>query len=347
MEKTEKFRQVVVAGSEEGPVEIVITGVDPDAVGAAFGLRHLIHSLTSVRRNVGLHYCGAIGNTQNNALFNMYGLHTRMQPYRGIEGFASDALVALVDSSLLADSRLKHPLPKDIGIVIDHHQTSDIPSCAGSFIWIDPAFGSASTMVTKLLQGFEVDVPSYIATLLALGIYTDTKWLTNVGNEDTAAYQWLRAQSDLESFLRIVRFSLPRDFYLQEAAAIQNMEISNSRLVAGLGVIQPEHADHVAMVADHLSKMQGAAIAVVWAIIHSPEDCFVRFSIRTNDLSLNLAEFLKRRFHGKAGGKLMPDGHGEGGGILELGLGEWFNQTTRPEVERMVAARMKEWFFSA
>ncbi len=115
----------------------------------------------------------------------------------------------------------------------------------------------------------------------------------------------------------------------------------NGRLVTGVGTIRPEDGDFLAMVADDLIRMQSISVAVVWGIVGNR----VRLSARSADLTVPLDRFLSERFGSRAGAKLTPDGHGEGGGSLELDLGIWHSSTTAEHVRDMVNARMQELIF--
>ena len=99
-DKLEEFTRVV--NSHEGDFNIIVTQVDPDAVGSAIGTAALLETLGRKSR---IHYCGTFGHPQNRAIANKYNLKSEMNaiPFDKSthkEYFANAKNFILVDSSL-------------------------------------------------------------------------------------------------------------------------------------------------------------------------------------------------------------------------------------------------------
>ncbi|MDP3997448.1 MAG: DHH family phosphoesterase [bacterium] len=333
---------------ENQPIRAIITQVDPDAMGAAAGFRHLL-SVTS-QHPVRAEYCGSIGHPQNKFLFTKYDLRRFMQPVlTGQTVPPSKDPMALIDSCSTRDSRLIQYYPgiKPI-IVIDHHRGSDIaPETPNHFIWIENV-GAACTLVVELLQEAKCDLSpeehQWLAVLLALGIYTDTKGLVSACSRDRAAYAWAMNFTDNRELMALINYPISESYYSRLGRAISTKVTRGPHLLTGIGYVDPGNGDDVSSVADLLMRMEGITLIIVWAIIGNT----VRISARSADASFPLDTFMKEKFGPGSGSKITPDGHGEGGARLELPLpGIWFSPSVKDDYNIVVARRLEEIIFSA
>jgi nanoRNase/pAp phosphatase (c-di-AMP/oligoRNAs hydrolase) len=142
--RLESLRKVLT--NREGDLNILVTQVDPDAVGSAV-VASAIFELMGKKSKI--HYCGNFGHPQNRAISNRFNLKSEMSQvpddnkdeYLG----ALDNIV-LVDSSLADDSRVGAVI--DPIIVIDHHRGADLTDSDNTFMWIEDV-GSAWRRIAK------------------------------------------------------------------------------------------------------------------------------------------------------------------------------------------------------
>jgi nanoRNase/pAp phosphatase (c-di-AMP/oligoRNAs hydrolase) len=338
------FQQVVKKHDSEtkSGYAIIITQVDPDALGASFLMKELLSSYSDFMPEI--LYAGSISHPQNRAIVNKYDLKTRMRPITEIDAeFLSKRKHVLVDSCLSKDGRLPRDLEINPVIVVDHHRGCDVPSTDDNFIWIED-IGSASTMMIELAQAcWEdgivdafYDEHKWLATMLALGIYTDTGELTSATSRDRKAHEFVCEYLHESDLRQLINYPLPDSHYKHLAKALANVEEKGPYLIAGVGYMDPKDGDDLSTIADFFLRKNGISLVVVWGII----DGSVRISARNNDLSNSLDDFIKERFT-FGGAKLAPDGRGEGGAMLKLDLGFWLAEETKEAVEKMVTERLR------
>lgn len=318
--KYDRFKAIVEGLRDR--VLILITQVDPDAMGAAFALMKILTTLNPKCRCC-ITYCGAIGHPQNRAICNRFGLRGKMASIVEFDhGDLPEFDIVLVDSSSADESRIPEKFrPIKPKIVIDHHRGADIHEKDGNFVWIEEV-GAVSTLISELAEEAKVELPIEERLMLALGIYTDTKALVGCCARDMMAYGIVTKHIPPESFASLIKYPLPPSFFDHLRKALETMETQGSRIVACAGIINPDEGDDVAAIADGLIRRTGATLVVVCAIIG---DC-VRLSARSSDSTMSLDEFLKARFGPKnAGAKLTPDGFGEGGATVTFNLGFWLS----------------------
>lgn len=334
-ERLEAIRSIVQQSTHDWL--ILITQMDPDALGSAFALKAIIEHFGAT---AAIRYCGSIGHPQNRAIINGLGLADQLKLLDPSD-IKTGASIALVDSSSIRDSRLGgteiNPL-----IVIDHHRDSDLPDVQSNVMfWIDTV-GAASTMLFELLEASAIKIDTMMATLLTLGIYTDTGSLVDACHRDREAYGRLTHDLRPEEVMRFIRYELSDSHFTNLQHALNHLDRDGARLIASLGQINPQDGDDVSTVADSLIRMEGVVLAITWAVIGTA----VRVSARSKGLTLDLNEFLKLRFGPNSGAKMMPSGVGAGGAHLKLELGIWVSDGTTDDILRVVATRMKELVFS-
>ena len=329
----EKFQSLV--SSLVGPVNILITQVDPDALASAFTLAYLIR-LVRKENMVRVFYGGAISHAQNRTICNRLGLLDRMIPAAKMteDDFKN---LALVDSSMTMDGRCFKDRKLEPVIVIDHHRGGDVVQTGYNFVWIDEV-GACATLLTELCVFLKVNLTEAdqtIALLLALGIYTDTNSLISASERDFLAYNQtvsgIRNSSDLHAMFN---YPLQAEHYENMKRALDQCRHEGAYLVASLGSIHATGGDDLSTIADYLIRREGVSLVVVWALIK--EEKIVRISARCTDSSLDLCSFLRDRFGSSCGSKFTADGKAVGGGNMVLNFGFWFTPNTTPEVLALV-----------
>lgn len=331
----------IVEKNKNGRINILITQVDPDAIGAAIGLSYIIRSMGG---KAVIWYCGGIGHPQNRSIVNRYDLVRVMKKITDYVPEEGD-IFALVDSSTIDDSRLGELKGKiDPVIVIDHHR-SGMAETPGKMIWVED-MGSTCTMIIELINDMDLEIPDnleYIPMLLAMGIYTDTKSLININDRDLAAYNTISRQVSPQEFGDLVSYPLPETFFRNLQASLANIVVSGSRLVTNVGILTSRQADDLSTIADMLIRWDGISLVVVWGVLGNK----IRFSARNDDISTPLDDLLKECFGDKSGAKLTPDGQGEGGGLLDLNLGFLQGDDVRTEVIALIKKRMETLIFGS
>lgn len=330
--RLDKLRKVIT----EAPngFAIVITQVDPDAIGSALGLAYILKYVRG-RNDVALYYCGPISHPQNKVAMTRYGLGDVLQP---IKNWKQDDKrhVVLVDSSKIADARLGIELKTAPIVVIDHHRDKDVVETESSFVWVEDV-GSASTMIVELLSALQVDFTSLdpvIPTMLALGIRTDTNNLLRGGKRDRLAQASVESVVNEREFRQLFNYPLPPSFYHNLKRSLEQVTQNSARLVTNIGIVSADMSDDISTVADLLIRQDGLSLVVVWCILE--KDKRVRISARNTDSSRDLGSFLRERFGPSCGAKVTEDGDGIGGGSLTLDFGFWFNSETKAETETLV-----------
>jgi len=333
-ERLNRFRAVVNAMS--GSCSIIISQVDPDALGGAVALAEVITKCkTGNGLKIKIFYGGAVSHPQNVAIMNKFDLARRMRPIRQF-GEDDNRNVVLVDSSSLDDARLQLKEKIDPVIVIDHHRGSSVQEREGTFVWIEDV-GSASTLVVELMRSLKIgplEEHPMVALLLAVGIYTDTSGLTDCIRRDRDAYNVVADIAPGQELTQLFRYPLPSSHFDNLGKALENREFRDGKMVTHLGKIRPEEGDDLSTIADSLIRMTGVTLVIVWGIV----DKTVRISARNADITNPLDVFLRDRFAGAScGAKLSSDGRGIGGGTVSLDLGVWMTEGTTQEVVALVS----------
>jgi nanoRNase/pAp phosphatase (c-di-AMP/oligoRNAs hydrolase) len=333
VEKTEQLKKTIEALSNTLP--IVITQVDPDAIGSAMLLRYIAMNLG---REVTIYYCGHFGHPQNRTIFTLFDLGSIMFPIKEMPKEVKAC--ALVDSSQVNDSRLMGRVIAPV-IIIDHHEIDakireDYDE--SGFILIERV-GAAATLLTELVfaMGYTLPKNSKEATLGALAIFTDTKMLINATERDVLAYSKLLENADKEVFRQLQSYPLPQRYFEHFKEAVNNWTMKEGRLVTGIGFVSSKDADQLAIIADSLIRMPEIQVAVTWGIV---DNSIVRISARCTDPSMSFHDFLAERFGKNSGVKTSPVGIAEGGAFIKLPSGFWTGDELKGELISLVKRKM-------
>ena len=331
-ERLETFRSVVskVAHAESGIV-IVLTQVDPDAMGAAVALRDIIPALTDAHPPV-IVACGPVGHPQNRTILNKFSLE--FKPPSKVSG---DEKLILVDSSSTSDDRLpEHLNGLTPSVVIDHHKGSNLPHEGDEhFYWIDQEAGATCTMLAELIKELEHVPSETLRLLLALGIYTDTGALVTASQRDRTAYGWITDQVDPQDFMTLLDYPLPQRHFQNLQHGLAHMERNGRTVVVPLGWIRPQDSDDLAAIADYVLRMEGVSLVFAWGIVEEKGERTVRLRVRTVDPSFQLQNFLRENFSKEAGAK-TTGGRGEGGVNIPVDLGFWNRNDAQCQIEELV-----------
>jgi nanoRNase/pAp phosphatase (c-di-AMP/oligoRNAs hydrolase) len=321
---------LVLGSLPDAECRIVFTQFDPDAVGSAVALKAILEH--HFKRRVTILYCGAIGHPQNLFLCTRYNLKQLVVPIQSAP-VACDGVTILVDSCSTTDKRIPQGLVLKPRMVFDHHVEDNGRVDRDGLVWIDNV-GATAVLITELAQHLcpEVLADPLVALLLSLGIYTDTKSLKHTRKRDRLAYDIVCSNASETELTEAINYRVRESYFLQLTKAVRGWRRQGGKLVTGIGVVPADEGDHVSVVADELIRMEGITFVVVWVIV----DGVVRISARSLGSTIDLNEFLKNCF-GNGGGKIGPDGRGEGGAIMEMSLHKMFHDIrSRRVMEKMV-----------
>lgn len=229
---------------------------DPDALGAAVGLRQLAHDLADV--NCSIVCGGTVGRAENRALVRYLQLNLRVPEALEMRRFD---LVAMVDTQ---PGLGNNSLPEDVSpqVVIDHHLTAGRTRRA-PFTDVRSRYGATSTILHEYLldAGVEPDVP--VATALLYGIRSDTQ---DFGRESTradiAAYEALYPLANKRMLGAIQRGQVGPDYFRTLAVAIGRSERVGDAAYCSLGEL--DNTDMIAEVADLLLRHEQANWSLCW-----------------------------------------------------------------------------------
>jgi nanoRNase/pAp phosphatase (c-di-AMP/oligoRNAs hydrolase) len=276
---------------------------DPDALAAAYALRHLI--LLKTGQDAIIAFDGMIGRSENRAMVRELEIET--VPLGSVDPFEF-AVVCLVDAQPGAGNT---SLPPDcpVDLVIDHHPLREsTPACR----WVDvrPDYGAAATILYEYLVAHELIIATKLATILFYAITSETQGL---GREwtvaDREAYRALLPLSNNRILYRITHPSLPMQYFSRVNTALESAKIFGDVLIFNLGPI--DHSEIVAEMADLLLRAEG--VELVFGIGEFAGEGIL--SIRTSDLAINAGSLIQRMTagfgtsggHGQvAGGQIRP-----------------------------------------
>lgn len=227
---------------------------DPDAIGSAVALRHLL--VNRQEAEVKIAYRGIIGRAENRALVR-YLNHPLQRLTR--DDLAPPVTIALVDTQPGAGNNPVRQLGS-VTAVIDHHPRR-AESTAVPFIDVRPDIGSSSTIVSEYLRSAGLDIPAPIATALFYGIKSDTMGLgRSASTADVEAYAFLVPRIDSQALFEIERAQVPAAYFNSLVDTLQASHIYRDVLIVYIGWM--EYPDLAAEIADWLLRLR----SIQWVI---------------------------------------------------------------------------------
>lgn len=327
-DRLDKLASVIKSLSQ--PAIILITQVDPDALGGSILLRYLLKNHFNCESRI--IYAGDFDHPQNKSIVNFYSIGEYME---SIDKFPSADLgnVILVDSSLKKDGRIFNKIFNPV-IVIDHHEKSDIEQNGNNWIWRE-SVGASTTLVAELaLILSENKIGDYdnntqkneqqeeewriVATISALGITSDTHHFTEKIDRKRDRKMWngLMDYASSEEYGILSNFDLPQRYFelLSQVTNEKNYSImKEATLVARTGLINGEEVAYLSDFAEMLWRMKGIQKVIIWAPVKN-----VGFSVkvRSDDASENISNFINELV--STGGGKSKKAIGSGGAIITV-----------------------------
>lgn len=276
---------------------------DPDALAAAYALRHLI--LVKTCQEATIAFEGVIGRSENLAMVRELEIESvplgRLDP----DDFA---VICMVDAQPGTGNT---SLPADcaIDVVIDHHPLRDATAACR---WVDvrPDYGAAATILFEYLQAQDVSIATKLATILFYAVKSETQSLGRAWTRaDREAYLDLLPLCNNRILYEITHPPLNRTYFTRVNTAIESARIHGDVLVFDLGAII--HPEIVAEMADLLLRAEGVRVAFGTGICEGEGV----ISLRARDPEVNVGDLVQQVTAGigtsgghgmSAGGQIRP-----------------------------------------
>ncbi|WP_121742805.1 DHH family phosphoesterase [Natronorubrum halophilum] len=255
---------------------------DPDSIASAAALQAIAEHLGIESDII---YLGDVGHQENRAFVNLLGID--LVQWDEIDDFSVYDTVALVDHATSGEM----DLPVDI--IVDHHEPE--VEYEPEFVDIRPNMSSTSTIMTKYIQEFDMNVSEEVATALLYGIRAETldfKRDTTPADLTAAAYLYPFANHD--TLEQVESPSMSPETLDVLAEAIANRDVQGSHLVSNAGFVRDREA--LTQAASHLLNLEGVTTTAVFGI--ADETIFL--AGRSKDIRINI-------------GKVLEDAYGEMG----------------------------------
>ncbi|WP_207589275.1 NAD-binding protein [Halomontanus rarus] len=247
---------------------------DPDSIASAAAVQAIANHL-GVESDV--IYLGDIGHQENRAFVNLLGIE--LVQWSDVQDPSVYDTVALVDHATSTEM----DLPVDI--IIDHHEP--VEEYDPTFVDIRPNMSSTSTIITKYIQEFDMNVSEEVATALLYGIRAETldfKRDTTPADLTAAAYLYPFANHD--TLEQVESPSMSPETLDVLAEAIANRDVQGSHLVSNAGYVRDREA--LSQAANHLLNLEGVTTTAVFGV--AEETIFL--AARSKDIRMNIGNVL-------------------------------------------------------
>ncbi|WP_254768145.1 DHH family phosphoesterase [Salinilacihabitans rarus] len=247
---------------------------DPDSIASAAALQAIADHL-GVEADI--IYMDEIGHQENRAFVNLLGID--LLQWDDVEDRSAYDTVALVDRATSGEMEF------DVDIIVDHREPE--VDYDPSFVDIRPNMSSTSTIMTKYIQEFDMNVSEEVATALLYGIRAETldfKRDTTPADLTAAAYLYPFANHD--TLEQVESPSMSPETLDVLAEAIANRDVQGSHLVSNAGFVRDREA--LTQAASHLLNLEGVTTTAVFGI--SEETIFL--AARSKDIRMNIGSVL-------------------------------------------------------
>ncbi|AFZ74363.1 DHH family phosphoesterase [Natronobacterium gregoryi] len=267
---------------------------DPDSIAAAAAMQAIADHLGV---DSDIIYLGDVGHQENRAFVNLLGID--LVQWSEIEDASDYDTVTMVDHATSGEIDL------EVDALIDHSEPED--EYEPGFVDIRPNMSSTSTIMTKYIQEFDMNVSEEVATALLYGIRAETldfKRDTTPADLTAAAYLYPFANHD--TLEQVESPSMSPETLDVLAEAIANRDVQGSHLVSNAGFVRDREA--LTQAASHLLNLEGVTTTAVFGI--ADETIFL--AGRSKDIRINI-------------GKVLDDAYGD--------IGETAGHSTQASAE--------------
>ncbi|MFC7230224.1 DHH family phosphoesterase [Saliphagus sp. GCM10025308] len=247
---------------------------DPDSIASGAALQAIAAHLGIESDII---YLGDIGHQENRAFVNLLGID--LLQWDDVEDQSVYDTVALVDHTSTEDLTL------EVDVLIDHAEPEE--GLEPFFTDIRPNMSSTSTIMTKYIQEFDMNVSEEVATALLYGIRAETldfKRDTTPADLTAAAYLYPFANHD--TLEQVESPSMSPETLDVLAEAIANRDVQGSHLVSNAGFVRDREA--LMQAASHLLNLEGVTTTAVFGV--AEETIFL--AARSKDIRMNIGSVL-------------------------------------------------------
>jgi len=268
---------------------------DPDALASAAA----IHLLLAKRHNLRgkIVFSGIVSRAENREILRhfKYGLMPAQQWHPGREKCPA----IFVDTAPWSGNVTVPAAIRPIA-VFDHHHHGRYKAPANMVIDINPAFGATSTRLWECLQAAGIQIPKWLAAIMAYAITTETfDFVRHATERDIRAYTLLLSQCNIKILGQIKNAPVPRAYYSYLAEAVANAQTYGR--VAWTHLANVKQPEIVAEISDLLLRME----RIMWTFCTGFIEDRLIISIRSELSSLHCGRLLRSligREEGSAGG---------------------------------------------
>ncbi len=280
-----------VASKGDRLLIVICRNPDPDAMGAAMALKHLLRKTPP---ECTIAYTGEVGRTENAAMIKLLRIH--IVPFEK-SMLARHDILALVDAQPTFFRNDADLAGVRFNIVIDHHTREK--GYGADFKDIRPSCGSTSTILTEYIRHSKVKMTMPVACALYYGLETDTASLQRVATEaDIAAFRFLRSRVNMNIIRKVEQSHFPLRALDYFGTAIIKKYVVGEIIFSHLGMV--EVADTCVQVADFFMGIY----EIGWAIVSGITDESLVVVLRCDGYKKNAGKLASQVFAGvgSAGG---------------------------------------------
>jgi nanoRNase/pAp phosphatase (c-di-AMP/oligoRNAs hydrolase) len=293
---------------------------DPDALASAAAIHLLLQKRFGILGQIA--FSGEVSRAENKELLRRMRFRWhRMADLRRVSRSKKVPCI-LVDTAPWSRN-VTIPLFAHPVAVFDHHQHAKWRDAKHAKLFSDirAGAGATTTIAYEYLKKAEIEVPRWLAAIMAYAIASETLDLSRDYEEtDRQAYLELAARADHRIIGRVRHAPLPRAYFGHLQEAIERAKQAGPVVFTYLeNVEQPEI---VAEIADLLMRMEG----VRWSFCTANFNDGVYVSLRSNQRGAQCSRLLRSTMgaNGSAGGHMHM-----AAGYLNVGEGTWAEREGR------------------
>lgn len=288
MNNTENFLKAV---KKYKNIMIIISGSpDPDALASAYALKIL---LASVSINSDIIITKKISLSQNKAFVKYLGIPIFYK--KDLNPGKYDAYIIPDFQTNIVEGITSH-IP--CAAHIDHHTETD-NRAPSDFSLIRTDSGSTSSLIALIIKdltpALETRELVTASTALMFGIQTDTDKYEHATPVDIEALRYISEYSNKELINKINGIPISPVTIRYYKKAVKNLHIYKDWNMYGIGYIDIEHRDSIAIAGDLLLKKPDIKNVVVYAIVEDKKrnDLFLDVSFRSRHENLDINALIK------------------------------------------------------
>lgn len=272
---------------------IIIKGSpDPDAIASSFALKAICDSINIHANIISLMQPSL---PQNRVIINDLNIPIKFED--SLQKLSDYDSYAVTDFQSVYIKGLSEHLPCIVHI--DHHDAID-EEIKAEYNLINNDAGSTSSILALIIKELEPKIKGdlvKIATALTYGIQTDTDNLEHATHMDYIALDYLSKYANRNIIKHVTTLPFSKEMLQLVSLAIGNKLIYKDWIIAGIGFLQENQRDSIAIIADFLLKKNPESkTVVVYALIVKKDKNKLRLdaSFRSREKDFDLNELIKK-----------------------------------------------------